>query len=189
MTLNEIEDFLIRISKEEDANGKLSDAMSCVLMKQALFFNIAIMITMILTSIFTDMTVWGSVIGLLIVSSALIYRTKKIKNEYLKDANKIAKKEKIHLFSDFFIDYFDNLLTNVNIEFIIKNLVNENISEDIKIKISDYLVNNKETLSYSDLNTYLKKMKSLKDTADYIVLENYFEDNKAKLLGRNFKDF
>ena len=75
------------------------------------------------------------------------------------------------------------------VKFIIKNLVNENISEDIKIKISDYLVNNKETLSYSDLNTYLKKMKSLKDTADYIVLENYFEDNKAKLLGRNFKDF
>ena len=114
MTLNEIEDFLIRISKEEDANGKLSDAMSCVLMKQALFFNIAIMITMILTSIFTDMTVWGSVIGLLIVSSALIYRTKKIKNEYLKDANKIAKKEKIHLFSDFFNTFHSSPRYNIS---------------------------------------------------------------------------
>ena len=110
MTLNEIEDFLIRISKDEKANSKLADAMSWVLMKQALFFNIVLML--IITGVFfiQDMSVWGGIVGLFIISSMLVYRIKKIKNEYLKDVKKITKKEKIHLFSDFLVDIYELLL-------------------------------------------------------------------------------
>tara|TARA_Y100001960_G_C14782657_1_gene888072 strand:- start:7398 stop:7967 length:570 start_codon:yes stop_codon:yes gene_type:complete len=189
MTLNEIEDFLIRISKDEKANSKLADAMSCVLMKQALFFNIVLML--IITGVFfiQDMSVWGGIVGLFIISSMLVYRIKKIKNEYLKDVKKIAKKEKIHLFSDFLVDIYELLLRRVEVKFVTGCLLTEEISKDAKKRVNEYLVNNKEQLTYNELKHCLNVLKDQKEKNEYIILKKYFEENKNKLLGDNFKEF
>lgn len=189
MTSNEIEDFLIKISKDDKANSKLADAMSCVLMKQALFFNIILML--IITGVFLiqDMSVWGGVVGLFIISSMLFYRIKKIKNEYLKDIKKIAKKEKIHLFSNFLVDIFELLLRRVDIKFVTGSLLQKETTKDVKKKVNKYLVDNKEQLTYNELKHCLNILKDQKGKNEYIILKKYFEENKNKLLGDNFKEF
>ena len=189
MTLRETEDFLIRISKEEKANSKIADAMSCVLMQQAVFFNVLLMILLTTVYIKVDMSIWGALIGLSIISGTLIFRIKKLKNEYFKDIKKIAKKAKVSLLSCSFFDTFDLLFQEVDIKFITNNLLKKEIGKDIKEKVSEYLLKNKEKLSYNEFQNYFKVMETEKDKDCYIRLKVYFEENKQKLLSNNFKEF
>lgn len=189
MTLNEIKDFLIRISKEEKANSKISDAISCIIMKQALFVNIFLMFILTTVHFSLDMSVWGGIVGLSIPCAMLIFRMKQLKNEYMKDAKKIVKKEKINLYSGFFIKVFEVLLEDIELKFVTNNLVKKETSKDMRGSISKYLVNKKEELTYNELQNYLIVMESQSGTSEYRELSIYFKENKQRLLGNNFKEF
>ena len=56
-------------------------------------------------------------------------------------------------------------------------------------KINKYLVDNKEQLTYNELKHCLNVLKDEKGKNEYIILKKYFEENKNKLLGDNFKEF
>jgi hypothetical protein len=189
MTLNEKEDFLLKISKEENTSKVFSNAIQYVFMKQALFFNIFLITILVTLIIFTETSAYGGVIGLSIVSSMLIYRINYLKNDYIEDTKKIFKQEKIGLLLNYSNDPFDMLFNDVGLKFILKNLINKEINLNMKFKVNYFLTENVEKLSYVEINNYVKTMENQKVKVDYNKIKKYSENFRGDLLGKNFKDF